>query len=229
MRLTTVPEKPAGGDRLRDAKRLSRRLGLGLAVLVGLLIVLLVTGNTFIRGSAVGALVLLGAMAAGWTLVVLKKAKAGVGPTLEPPIIPDGPWDYSMAAHDLEGRRIAFSDFAGAVLVLSFWRTWHGPSMRQMRGLERLRDATHDLGVRFACVTRDSDAAVRKFLDLRSGKLSLPLYVLDDAAPQPFERRTMPATVILDRAGTVALAHVGPAAWDDESVVTFVRRLAESV
>lgn len=211
----------------RKAKRLTKRLGGGLGFIVVALVALAAFGNSFVRGFAVGALVSIVVPMAAWTIAVWRKAKAGSRHALEPPVIPTGPWDYDMAAHELDGPRISFSEFAGSVLVLSFWIPWHGPSMRQMPALQRLREGTSDLDIHFACVTQDSDAAVREYLDEQKRKPSLPLYVLDGGLPKQFRSQTMPTTFVIDRAGTIVLRQVGPAAWDHESVVAFLRRLAE--
>jgi thiol-disulfide isomerase/thioredoxin len=200
------------------------RLRLGFAVAVVALVVMTIFGDTFVRGMAAGILAFSVIVFGGFAVVIRKKVRTAGRPPLEPPPMPLTRWDYSMAAHDLEGRPIAFSEFAGEVLVLNFWATWCAPCIREMPGLERLRDATADLDVRFACVTGEAADTVRTSLEKRSW--SLPVYVLDGEAPECFRTRGIPATFILDRTGLVALRHVGAAAWDDEKVVTFVRGLA---
>lgn len=213
-------------DMRNRARRVTKRLGIGLGLIVVLMIALAIAGGTFLRGFGVGVLTLIVVAMAGWAVAVWRKAKTRVSPPLDPPMIPTGPWDYDMTAHQLDGPSISFSKFAGGVLVLNFWVPWHSPCMLQLPSLQRLRERTSDLGVQFACVTRDGDSAVREFLDLRKAKPSLPLYVLDGDLPEQFRGRIMPTTFVLDRAGAIALRQVGAAAWDHESVVTFVRGLA---
>jgi len=208
------------------ARRLTKRLSLGLGLVVVVMIALAIAGDTFLRGIAVGVLGVFVVATAGWAAVVLRGAKARGRASLEAPVIPTGPWNYSMAGHELDGPRISFSQFADGVLVLTFWFPWHGPSMRQMPSLQRLREATSGLGVHFACVTQDSDSVLRDFLSQVNAKPTLPLYVLDGDLPEQFRGRIMPATFVVARGGAIVLRQVGPAMWDHESVATFVKELA---
>jgi thiol-disulfide isomerase/thioredoxin len=200
------------------------RLRVGSIVAVAVLATMVVFGNTFVRGMAAGAVVFAVLFFGGFALAVRRKVKAGGKPGLRPPPLPMARWDYGMDAHGLDDTAAPFADFAGSVIVLNFWATWCMPCIREMPALERLQAATSDLGVRFACVTGEGADTVRAFLAKRP--LSLPIYVLDGETPECFKTRAIPATFVLDRMGNVALRHMGAAAWDHESVVTFVRALA---
>lgn len=197
------------------------RFSIGLVVLA--LIAWATVGGAFVRGLVVG---LLGAVVAAGGLMfgITRKLKKGLQDRLKPPPLPTGRWDYAMTAADLDGVPVDFSDFSGKVLVLNFWATWCAPCVAEMPSLERLREATADLDVRFACVTQEEAGVVSAFSAKRA--LKLPLYVLEGAPPECFESRAIPATFVLDRGGLIALRHRGAAAWDDEEVVTFVRGLA---
>lgn len=56
--------------------------------------------------------------------------------------------------------------------------------------------------------------------------IALPIGVLSGKPPDCFSSRAIPATFILDEAGTIAFRHVGAATRDDGGVVAFVRGLA---
>jgi len=199
------------------------RYRLLVGILVCALIVVAALGGSFVRGLVVGLLgtfVLLG----GGLAILTRRARKGLGSRLKPPPLPTGRWDYVMEAVDLTGAPVAFADFAGKVLVLNFWATWCAPCVAEMPALERLHEATSDMGVRFACVTREAAAAVRPFVSARG--LGLPVFLMADDPPECFRSRAIPATFILDRSGRVAMRHFGAAAWDDGAVVDFVRGLA---
>jgi thiol-disulfide isomerase/thioredoxin len=205
-------------------KRRVHRFFVILAMAGVVLVALAIVGNTFVRGMAVGILGFTTLVAGGFAFTVRRRAKAGGRPRLKPPPVPTTRWDYAMRARDVEGAPVAFSEFAGKVLVLNLWATWCVPCIAEMPSLARLREGTSDLGVCFACVTREDVGKVRPFVEKQ--KVSLPFYMLEGELPDCFESRAIPATFILDRTGRIALRHVGAAAWDDDTVMTFVRGLA---
>jgi hypothetical protein len=78
--------------------------------------------------------------------------------------------------------------------------------------------------VRFGFVTREEAGVVRPFVEKRG--IDLPIYLLKGEPPECFKTRGVPATFVLDRHGSIAMQHVGAAAWDADSIVAFVRGLA---
>jgi len=195
-----------------------------LTVVVLALIAIGVVSGPFGRGVVVG---LLGGLAVTVGIVIFfsRVVAKRVQMDLKAPPVPSGSWDYAMEATSLDGTQVAFSDFQGDVLVLNFWATWCGPCIREMPSLAGLRERTADLGVRFACVTREKEAdKVRAFAEKHG--ITLPVYVLDGEPPETFRTRGIPATFVLDRVGTIAMRHIGAARWDADSVVNFVRGLA---
>ena len=177
----------------------------------------------FVRGAVVGfsgALVFL----VGGIFFVSRRLRAKLAVQLAAPPLPYGRWDFVMTAEDLGGGLTDFSEFAGQVLVLNFWATSCAPCIAEMPSLARLRDATADLPVTVACLTREPLEVVRRFVQRR--QLDAPIFVGLEKVPDAFVTRAIPATYVLDKKGNIALRHVGAAAWDDPSVVNFVRGLA---
>ena len=192
-----------------------------LAAIVGAVWVLIPV--PFVRGLVAGVVLGWGALLGGLTLITRRLRRKFSG-QLKPPPLPVGRWDFDMSAQDVDGNRLDFADFSGQVLIVNFWATWCGPCVAEMPSLSRLREATSDVEVALACVTREPVAKVREFLN--KGDVDLPIYVLDGDVPKCFESRAIPATFVLDKKGTIVLRHFGAAAWDDEGVVGFVRGLA---
>jgi hypothetical protein len=93
-----------------------------------------------------------------------------------------------------------------------------------MPNLQRLLARTADLDVQFGFITTEEARVVREFIRKRG--IDLPIYVLSGEPPECFKGRAIPATFVLDKAGMIALRHLGAAKWDDESVIAFVRGLA---
>jgi thiol-disulfide isomerase/thioredoxin len=183
----------------------------------------LIMPGAFGRGVIVG---LFGALAVivGGVVVFGRIMRKRIYTKLKPPPLPTGSWDYSMDVTDLDGVPVSAEHWAGKVLVLNFWGTWCAPCVAELPSLRRLLDQTADLGVQFGFITREDASVVRQFLD-RQG-IDLPVYLLRGEPPECFTTRAIPATFVLDRAGSVVMRHLGAAAWDEPSAVAFVRGLA---
>ena len=178
-----------------------------------------------VRGLVLG-LVLGPAVLLGGFVVFARRMRAKLKSQLSPPPLPSDRWDFAMTAETLGGGPIDFAQFSGTVLILNFWATWCAPCVAEMPSLIRLLEATSDLDVTLACITREPDETVRKFVQKRG--LDVPIYLLEGEPPECFTSRAIPATFILDKKGMIAMRHFGAAAWDDPSVVNFVRGLAVS-
>ncbi|MFC1574848.1 TlpA family protein disulfide reductase [Gemmatimonadota bacterium] len=201
-----------------------RRVGYLVAAKVGGLVLLwFLFPIPFVRGLITGILLTLVILAGGGVFLG-KRLRKRLGSNLQTPAVPTKSWDYSMGLTDLSGTKVDSSQFAGKVLVLSFWATWCAPCVAEMPSLQGLREKTSDLDVQFALVTREPSGDVQKFVEKRG--LDLPVYLLAEEPPECFKSRAIPATFVLDRAGMIAMHHFGAAKWDAESVVTFVRGLA---
>jgi thiol-disulfide isomerase/thioredoxin len=204
-------------------KRKIRRLVAPLALAVAAMVAWAAFPGAFVRGVVAGVVLTLALISAGF-FVIARRMRRRLGDRLKAPPLPTGAWDYQMDAQTLAGETVGFSRFSGKVLILNFWATWCGPCVAEMPSLARLRDATADLDVTMACVTREDQPVVEKFIEKRG--IDVPIYLLRGDLPECFVSRAIPATYILDRTGQVALRHLGAAKWDDGRVVSFVRGLA---
>lgn len=179
--------------------------------------------GAFVRGIVLGAVLSPAVLLAGLSLIA-RRFRGRISEHLKPPPLPVFRWDFDMTAQDLHGNRVEFTSFSGKVLVLNFWATWCAPCVAEMPSLGRLNEATSDLGVAVACVTREPLEKVREFVAKKG--IDVPVYVIEGKVPEAFESRAIPATFVLDKKGNMALRHFGAAAWGHESVVDFIRGLA---
>ncbi|MGD8361923.1 MAG: TlpA disulfide reductase family protein [Gemmatimonadota bacterium] len=197
-----------------------------LGILVALAVLVWVAVPVpFVRGLTLGAVLSPSVLLAGILLLTRRLRRRMTG-QLKPPPIPVVAWDFQMTAEDSDGNRVDFTRFSGNVLILNFWATWCAPCVAEMPSLSRLYEATSDLGVSLACVTREPVGTVRDFVSKRG--IEVPFFVLDGEVPKCFESRAIPATFVLDKKGMIAFRHFGAAAWDHESVVDFVKSLASA-
>jgi thiol-disulfide isomerase/thioredoxin len=179
--------------------------------------------HAFVRGAMAGVVLTIG-LAVGFGFLSVRRMKRRMGGRLEPPPVPTESWDYELSAADLEGHPVDFIRFSGEVLVLNLWATWCAPCVTELPSLSRLQEATSELGVRLACVTREKREVVERFVEERAP--DVPIYIVEGEIPECFSSRGIPATYVLDRNGLIAFRHMGAAAWDDPRVVTFIRGLA---
>jgi peroxiredoxin len=135
-------------------------------------------------------------------------------------------WDFELEVSDLDGGTFNLAEHRGRPLVLNHWATWCAPCVAEMPSLVRLREAVEDLGVPVVCVSKEPVENVREFRSKKGFDLSV--YTVDGPLPECFSARAIPATFVIDRTGSIVFRHWGAAAWDDPTVVRFVRNLAEA-
>jgi thiol-disulfide isomerase/thioredoxin len=113
----------------------------------------------------------------------------------------------SVAGDLLDGGRFDLSEARGQVVVVNFWASWCSPCRAEAADLEAVYQATKAKGVTFLGINiRDDRDKARAFLRGRAtypsifdpaGRLALDF---DDVPPN-----TIPATLIIDRAGRLAV------------------------
>ncbi len=116
-------------------------------------------------------------------------------------------------------------EHAGRPLVINFWASWCEPCRDEMPALARLPGRLPASGVALLTVAvadREADAA--KFM--RSAGLSLPvLHDRDQRISRAWGARLLPYTVVLDRRHRVVAHAQGVIDWDDDAVLSQLRRL----
>jgi peroxiredoxin len=108
-----------------------------------------------------------------------------------------------FALKSLSGENLRLSEYLGQVVLLNFWATWAGPCRRQMPELDRLHQTYRSAGLVVLGVNVDEDQA-RAASFARTLGVSYP--VLFDARKQvapAYDLKTLPTTVLIDRAGRV--------------------------
>ncbi|ASW53179.1 TlpA disulfide reductase family protein [Plantactinospora sp. KBS50] len=106
----------------------------------------------------------------------------------------------------LDGGSYDVTQDRGQVVVVNFWGSWCAPCRAEADDLESTYQATRDAGVRFLGINaRDGQDAARAF---ERGRLTYPsLYDPGGKLALGFQvpPNSIPATVILDRAGRIAV------------------------
>ncbi len=145
---------------------------------------------------------------------------------LRPPRFPDtdslselGQADYGWAIQTLDGETVSFSDFQGKTVFLNIWASWCSPCMMEMPSIEKLHKSIDPSKVAFVILSREDEDVVRAFVEREP--LDLPLYIAEEV-PSVFDSSTVPATFIIDPAGTVVFKHTGAVKWDGAASEAFL-------
>lgn len=107
----------------------------------------------------------------------------------------------------LDGSRYELSQDRGQVVVVNFWGSWCAPCRAEAADLEGTYQATRDSGVRFLGINVQD--ARDKAIAFEDGRVSYPS-LFDPASRLALEfeglpPNTVPATVVLDRDGRIAV------------------------
>ena len=119
-------------------------------------------------------------------------------------------WQSSFP--DLQGRPQALAQWHGQVVVLNFWASWCAPCREEMPDFAELRSRYRASGVEFVGIAIDSPDRVAQFLQRQP--VDYPILVGEGAAHDLARQLgnaggALPYTIVLDRDGKVALAHLG--------------------
>ncbi len=129
---------------------------------------------------------------------------------------------------DMDGRRVQLSEYRGKVVVLNFWATWCPPCVEEMPSLNRFQETFGPRGVVVLAVSVDDDEqALRRFVsDYR-----LKMTILRDPGRRVsarYQTYKYPESYILDRRGRLVQKIVGPADWNDPSMLTFFQKFSSA-
>jgi thiol-disulfide isomerase/thioredoxin len=126
----------------------------------------------------------------------------------------------NLTLTNLEGKAHALAEYHGKIVVLNFWATWCLPCRDEMPMLNKLAPKYDEKSVAFLAASLDDTQTQPKIARfLKKKKIELPVFT--GATPQTLKQFSLgeivPATLILDRDGTVAFRIEGEASKKDIS------------
>jgi len=114
---------------------------------------------------------------------------------------------------DLDGRTVSLRDFRGRTLVLSFWATWCGPCIGEIKELETAcRKYRHNPRIAFAAVSIDTDTGrIPGFV--KAHGMTFPVLLSDGAVEASYGLDGVPVLYVIDAAGRIRFLRDG---WVDD-------------
>ncbi len=133
--------------------------------------------------------------------------------------------DLGVPLKTLKGEEASLQELKGKILFLNFWATWCGPCRREMPDIEKMEQELASEGLVVALISDDSAQDVQAYLEKTPFRFR---FLLDPENELAFKLGVdvLPTTLIVDRQGRAALAHVGAYDWDSPQAIEELRRLA---
>jgi cytochrome c biogenesis protein CcmG/thiol:disulfide interchange protein DsbE len=128
----------------------------------------------------------------------------GVATIGERPVAPD------FTLRDASGRSVRLSDFRGQVVLLNFWATWCSPCRIEIPWFAEFQRAYRSAGFAVLGVSLDQDGwkAVKPYIEAK--KVNYRVMLGDDEITRIYGGlESLPTTLLIDKAGRIAMTHVG--------------------
>jgi peroxiredoxin len=120
---------------------------------------------------------------------------------------------------DTNGTRVSLTDYRGQVVVLDFWATWCTGCKVEIPWFMEFHEKYNAEGLVTIGVAMDEEGwtPVREYL--KEHPINYRIVTGYPDLMKPYEVTSLPVTLLIDRAGRIADAHVGVVdkeAWEEE-------------
>lgn len=112
---------------------------------------------------------------------------------------------------NLEGEKVALSDYKGKGVILNFWGTWCNPCKDEMPDLNRMNKIYHSKGVEVLTVhVKDSPQQIKQFFSELPEEVEL-MVALDGSGDvmKAYNANDLPNTYVIDKNGIIKAHHKG--------------------
>ena len=129
---------------------------------------------------------------------------------------------------DLRGNIVNLSDYRGKVLSVNFWASWCEPCKQELTFFDGFISEYGDQGFAVLAVAADAPETVSKVRTIaRRKRWQMPVLLDTEGTVSAIHnpRGAMPFTLLIDRAGRVALAHEGFTSGDEVMYKPLIQQL----
>ncbi|MFT5455223.1 MAG: peroxiredoxin, partial [Myxococcota bacterium] len=145
-----------------------------------------------------------------------------------PAFAADKATDFTL--RDINGKSLTLSSLEGKVVLLSFWATWCGPCKEEMPHLQKMYTEKKDKGFVMLSISTD-DARSASRVKPYIMKMGYDFQVLLDKESKVIgtynPAKTLPYTVVIDRAGNIAHVASGFNPGDEDELEELVSHLLD--
>ncbi len=124
------------------------------------------------------------------------------------------------------GGQINLADYRGRVVLVNFWATWCAPCVAEFPSLPALKDGLKGRPFEILAINMgEPDDAIAGFIGSLGREVNFPVLV-DRPVITVAERwpvRVLPTTIIVDKAGNLALKVRGERAWNNAESRALIR------
>lgn len=133
----------------------------------------------------------------------------------------------AVSIHNIEGKEINLSEFAGKIVLLNLWASWCPPCIKELPALDRLQQRLGDDEFVIVAVSLDKDPQVaRQMFNERLSIEHLDLYIEPvEQIGRFFPVDVLPANFIIDKKGRAIGMLRSYADWDAPEADALFRRL----
>lgn len=114
------------------------------------------------------------------------------------------------------GAIYTLNDFAGKPVFINFWATWCPPCRAEMPSIIELMNKTGD-NATFVFITNESPEKVEPFLKKQGWEL--PVYYPAENAPEVFQAKSLPTTIVISKNGEIIHRSEGMRDWNNTQAV----------
>ena len=136
------------------------------------------------------------------------------------------PVSANVSFRDAKGDTVSLASLQGKVVFINFWATWCSPCLAEMPSINSLNQKlSANKNIVVLMVDIDGEMA-RSQAFVKKHNYTLPVYQALNHIPDDLLGRSIPATIILNKAGQLVFKHDGIADYSGDKMYNYLTKLA---